>query len=131
MKIAMIGTGYVGLVTGACFAQTGNQVTCSDVDCAKVAMLNSGEVPIYEPGLAEIIAEDRRNATLRFSSKVQATVAAAEAVFLAVGTPSIASDGHADLSSLYQAIGDIAPALRPRMPCRCEVDGPFRYRRRD
>jgi UDPglucose 6-dehydrogenase len=113
MKIAMIGTGYVGLVTGACFAQTGHQVTCSDVDCAKVAMLNSGEVPIYEPGLVEIIAEGRRNATLRFSSKVQATVAAAEAVFLTVGTPSIASDGHADLSSLYQAIGDIAPALRP------------------
>src|SRR5947209_16380706 len=111
MKIAMIGTGYVGLVTGACFAQAGHQVTCVDVDTAKVGLLNRGEVPIYEPGLPEIIAEGRRTARLHFSSKAQATVATCEAVFLAVGTPSNDSDGHADLSSLFQAIGDIAPAL--------------------
>ena len=112
MRIAMIGTGYVGLVSGACFAQAGHQVTCVDIDCAKVAMLNSGGVPICEPGLAEIIAEGRRKATLRFSSDVQATAAAAQAIFVAVGTPSKESDGHADLSGLYRAIEEIAPALR-------------------
>jgi UDPglucose 6-dehydrogenase len=112
MKIAVIGSGYVGLVTGACVAQTGRQVTCVDVDRAKIAMLDSGQVPIYEPGLAEIIAEGRRKATLRFSSNVQATAAAAEAIFVAVGTPSKESDGRADLSSLYQAIKEITPALR-------------------
>jgi UDPglucose 6-dehydrogenase len=112
MKIAMIGTGYVGLVSGSCFARTGHQVTCVDVDCAKVALLNRGEVPIYEPGLDEIIAEGRRKARLRFSSNVQASVAVADAVFVAVGTPSNEIDGHADLSNLYQAIREMAPALR-------------------
>src|SRR3982074_2745667 len=98
MRIAMIGTGYVGLVSGACFAQAGHQVTCVAVDCPKVAMLNSGG--------------GRRKATLRFSSDVQATAAAAQAIFVAVGTPSKESDGHADLSGLYRAIEEIAPALR-------------------
>jgi UDPglucose 6-dehydrogenase len=112
MKIAMIGTGYVGLVTGACFAQTGHQVTCVDVDRAKIALLNSGEVPIYEPGLAEIIAQARRTTTLEFSSNVQAAAEEADGIFLAVGTPAAESDGHADLSSLNQAIREIAPVLR-------------------
>jgi UDPglucose 6-dehydrogenase len=112
MKIAMIGTGYVGLVSGSCFARTGHQVTCVDVDRAKVARLNRGEVPIYEPGLDEIIAQGRRKARLRFSANVQASVAAADAVFVAVGTPSNETDGHADLSNLYQAIREMAPALR-------------------
>src|SRR4051794_1697914 len=112
MRIAIIGTGYVGLVTGACFAQAGHRVTCVDVDRTKVAALNKGKVPIYEPGLAEVIAEDRRRRTLGFSSNARATAANADAVFIAVGTPSRESDGHADLSSLRDAVAEIAPALR-------------------
>jgi UDPglucose 6-dehydrogenase len=112
MRIAIIGTGYVGLVTGACFAQTGHHVTCVDLDRGKVAMLNRGQLPIYEPGLAETIAEGRRKKTLRFSPDAKVTAAGADIVFIAVGTPSRESDGHADLSNLYSAIKEIGPVLR-------------------
>jgi UDPglucose 6-dehydrogenase len=112
MKIAIIGTGYVGLVTGACFAQAGHRVTCVDVDRAKIATLSKGKVPIYEPGLPEVIAEGRRNNTLDFSSEPAAIAATADAIFIAVGTPSRESDGHADLSNLILAVTEIAPALR-------------------
>jgi UDPglucose 6-dehydrogenase len=108
----MIGTGYVGLVTGACFAEAGYRVTCVDVDRAKIATLNKGKVPIYEPGLAEIIEEGRRKNTLEFSAEPAAIAATADTIFLAVGTPSKESDGHADLSNLDHAVAEIAPALR-------------------
>jgi UDPglucose 6-dehydrogenase len=112
MRIVIIGTGYVGLVTGACFAQSGHLVTCVDVDRSKVAMLNRGKVPIYEPGLAEIVAEGRREKTLYFSADAKAAAADADIVFIAVGTPSKESDGHADLSNLYSAVRQVGPVLR-------------------
>jgi UDPglucose 6-dehydrogenase len=109
----MVGTGYVGLVTGACFAQAGHRVICVDVDRAKIAILNKGKVPIYEPGLPEVIAEGRRKNTLEFSAEAATAAATADAIFIAVGTPSRESDGHADLSNLDHAVTEIAPALRP------------------
>jgi UDPglucose 6-dehydrogenase len=112
MNIAMIGTGYVGLVSGACFAKAGHRVTCVDVDRAKIALLNKGDIPIYEPGLAKAIAEGRRSKTLVFSCDVKSAAAGANTIFIAVGTPSRESDGHADLSSLYEVIEKIAPVLR-------------------
>jgi UDPglucose 6-dehydrogenase len=112
MRIAVIGTGYVGLVSGACFAQAGYQVTCVDVDRGKVADLTKGRVPIYEPGLIEVIAEARRKGTIFFSSNTKATAANADIIFIAVGTPPNGADGHADLSDMYAAIWTIAPVLR-------------------
>jgi UDPglucose 6-dehydrogenase len=112
MKIAVIGTGYVGLVSGACFAQAGYPVTCVDVDRAKVASLTKGRVPIHEPGLAEVMAEARRKGTLFFSSDSKAAASNADIVFIAVGTPPREFDGHADLSDLNLVIGNIAPVLR-------------------
>ena len=112
MRIAVIGTGYVGLVSGACFAQAGYRVTCVDVDRAKVDSLTKGRVPIYEPGLAEVITEARRRRTLVFSSDAKSAASSAEIIFIAVGTPPRAFDGHADLSNLYAVIATIAPALR-------------------
>jgi UDPglucose 6-dehydrogenase len=112
MNIAVIGAGYVGLVSGACFAQAGQQVTCVDVDSSKVDELNRGEVPIYEPGLAELIAPARRKGTLRFSRDARGIAARADVIFLAVGTPARDSDGDPDLSFLHAAITEIAPALR-------------------
>src|SRR3954453_15394647 len=112
MKIAVIGTGYVGLVSGACFAQADYPVTCVDVDRAKVASLTKGRLPIYEPGLAEVIAEARRKRTLFFSSDAKAAASSADIIFIAVGTPPRESDGHADLSDLLAAIATVAPVLR-------------------
>jgi UDPglucose 6-dehydrogenase len=112
MRIAIIGTGYVGLVTGACFAQAGHRVTCVDVDRSKIDLLNKGQVPIYEPGLSELIAQGRRRRALNFSSDARAVAKGVDAVFLAVGTPSIVQDGSADLTNLYDATREIAPALR-------------------
>ena len=112
MRIAIIGTGYVGLVTGACFAQTGHRVTCVDVDQPKINLLNKGKMPIYEPGLSELITKGRQQKALDFSSDARAVAASTEAVFLAVGTPSSGQDGSADLTNLYEAIREIAPALQ-------------------
>jgi UDPglucose 6-dehydrogenase len=111
MKIAVIGTGYVGLVTGACFAEAGHRVTCVDIDQTKVVTLSEGHVPIYEPGLPEIIAEGRRKGTLEFSCKSRPSVSTSDIIFIAVGTPPRQSDGHADLSSLRGAVTEIAPSL--------------------
>jgi UDPglucose 6-dehydrogenase len=113
MKIAVIGTGYVGLVTGTCFAETGNDVTCVDVDAQKIARLGRGEIPIYEPGLAELVARNTEDGRLRFTTDLAAAVAPARLVFLAVGTPS-ADDGSADLSSLWKVVDQVAPNLSPR-----------------
>jgi UDPglucose 6-dehydrogenase len=111
MHIAMIGTGYVGLVSGACLADFGHNVTCVDQDRDKIAALNRGDVPIFEPGLNDLIANNRRGGRLAFSLELRPAVAAAEAVFIAVGTPSRRGDGHADLSYVYSAAREIAAAL--------------------
>src|SRR6201993_1622973 len=101
MRIAMVGTGYVGLVSGACIADFGHQVTCVDKDGAKISALNAGEIPIYEPGLAELVRTNVAQGRLSFGTALNDAVAEADAVFIAVGTPSRRGDGHADLSYVY------------------------------
>jgi UDPglucose 6-dehydrogenase len=110
MRVTMIGAGYVGLVSGACFADFGHHVTCIDKDPQKVAALNRGEIPIFEPGLADLVEANVRQERLRFAVDT-ASVGNAEAVFIAVGTPSRRGDGHADLSFVYDAVREIAPLL--------------------
>ncbi len=112
MKVVMIGTGYVGLVTGTCFADNGNHVTCIDIDRNKIDMLNRGEVPIYEPGLTEMIQRNAKSGRLHFTTDAQSSVSQARCVFLAVGTPQ-ADDGSANLSYLFAAAESIAPHLLP------------------
>lgn len=111
MKIAVVGTGYVGLVTGACFAESGNDVTCVDIDDAKIARLNRGEVPIYEPGLGEILQRTIAANRLHFTTDLAAAVKPAKLILLAVGTPPSA-DGAADLSFLWSAVEKLAPHLK-------------------
>jgi UDPglucose 6-dehydrogenase len=111
MRVAMIGTGYVGLVSGACFADFGHQVTCVDKDADKIAALKRGEIPIYEPDLDRLVASNVREGRLDFSTDLAGPVSEAEAVFIAVGTPSRRGDGHADLSYVYSAAREIAAAL--------------------
>jgi UDPglucose 6-dehydrogenase len=111
MRVAMIGTGYVGLVSGACFADFGHDVTCVDKDTGKIAALARGEVPIYEPGLNDLVAANTRAGRLKFTNDLPGAVKAADAVFIAVGTPSRRGDGHADLSFVYDAAREIAGAL--------------------
>jgi UDPglucose 6-dehydrogenase len=112
MKIAVIGTGYVGLVTGTCFADSGNNVTCVDIDQAKIDLLSQGKIPIYEPALAEMVHENQSAERLRFTIDLAAAVANAEIVFLAIGTPQ-STDGAADLTALWQVVDSIAPHLQP------------------
>jgi len=107
----MIGTGYVGLVSGACFADFGHQVTCVDKDAEKIAALRRGEIPIFEPGLDTLVATNVKAKRLDFTTDLSAPVAEADAVFIAVGTPSRRGDGHADLSYVYAAAREIASAL--------------------
>jgi len=107
----MIGTGYVGLVSGACFADFGHEVVCVDKDKEKIAALTRGEVPIYEPGLNEVVAINARAGRLKFTTELSGAVAEADAVFIAVGTPSRRGDGHADLSYVYNAAREIAAVL--------------------
>jgi UDPglucose 6-dehydrogenase len=111
MRVAMIGTGYVGLVSGACFADFGHEVTCVDKDTGKIAALARGEMPIYEPGLPELVATNARGGRLKFTNDLPSAVKAADAVFIAVGTPSRRGDGHADLSFVHDAAREIAAAL--------------------
>ena len=111
MRVAMIGTGYVGLVSGACFADFGHEVTCVDKDTGKIAALARGEVPIYEPGFNDLVAANTRAGRLTFTNDLPGAVKAADAVFIAVGTPSRRGDGHADLSFVYDAAREIAGAL--------------------
>ena len=110
MRVTMIGAGYVGLVSGACFADFGHQVVCIDKDAGKVASLNRGEIPIFEPGLDALVEANMRQGRLEFATDT-ARVKDAEAVFIAVGTPSRRGDGHADLSYVYEAVREIAPLL--------------------
>ena len=111
MNIAMIGAGYVGLVSGACFAEFGVSVTCIDVDASKIARLDEGRIPIYEPGLDELVQRNVDQGRLRFTTEFDGTVGDAELIFIAVGTPSRRGDGHADLSFVYDAVRRIAPLL--------------------
>ncbi|MCH8924795.1 MAG: UDP-glucose/GDP-mannose dehydrogenase family protein [Proteobacteria bacterium] len=111
MRVAMIGSGYVGLVSGACFSEFGIEVICVDKDADKIARLQGGEVPIYEPGLDELLARSAADERLTFSTDLVAAVAGADAVFIAVGTPSRRGDGHADLAYVHQAAREIAAAL--------------------
>ena len=110
MKIAVIGTGYVGLVTGTCFADSGNEITCVDIDEAKVAALNEGNVPIYEPGLEEMVRYNHSAGRLKFTTDLASAVKPAEVIYLAVGTPQ-GDDGSANLSALWAVVKGIAPHL--------------------
>src|SRR4051795_10690323 len=112
MRIAMIGTGYVGLVSGACFADFGHHVTCVDKDAGKIAALDRGEIPIFEPGLDALVASNVKARRLDFTTELAGPVAEADAVFIAVGTPSRRGDGHADLSYVHAAAREIAGALK-------------------
>jgi UDPglucose 6-dehydrogenase len=111
MKIGMVGTGYVGLVSGTCFSEFGVEVICVDKDADKIARLKAGECPIYEPGLETLLESNMRSGRLRFTTDLKDAVSGADAVFIAVGTPSRRGDGHADLSYVYAAAEEIAHAL--------------------
>ena len=111
MRIAMIGTGYVGLVSGVCFSDFGHNVVCVDVNPDKIAMLRAGQVPIYEPGLDQVLKRNVEAGRLTFSTDLATSVAGADAVFIAVGTPTRRGDGHADLTYVFAAAREIANAL--------------------
>ena len=112
MNITMIGTGYVGLVTGACLAEFGHQVICMDKDCAKIKFLQDGGIPIYEPGLEALVQKNVAEGRLVFSTDMAVAVQSAQAVFVAVGTPSSRrGDGYADLTYIYAAVRELAVHL--------------------
>ncbi len=111
MDIAMIGTGYVGLVTGTCFAESGNQVTCVDINQKKIDALNHGKIPIYEPGLTELVQRNAQSGRLIFTTDLAGSVADARVVYLAVGTPQ-GADGSADLSALWSVVDSLAKHIR-------------------
>jgi UDPglucose 6-dehydrogenase len=110
-RIVMVGSGYVGLVSGACFADFGHDVICVDKDASKIARLEEGVMPIFEPGLGELVAKNVAEGRLSFTTDLSASIAGADAIFIAVGTPSRRGDGHADLSYVYAASREIAEAL--------------------
>lgn len=112
MKIAMIGTGYVGLVSGVCFSDFGHDVVCVDKDPRKIEMLKRGEVPIYEPGLDQLMAKNVQAGRLSFTGDLTEAVDGADAVFIAVGTPTRRGDGHADLTYVFAAAREVAQALK-------------------
>ncbi len=111
MKLSVIGTGYVGLVTGTCFSDLGNDVTCIDVNQAKIDGLRKGIIPIYEPGLSELVVRNHEEGRLKFTTQVSDTVPEADVVYIAVGTPQ-SDSGAADLSAVWKVVEDIAPHLR-------------------
>src|SRR3954463_15509864 len=111
MKVTMIGSGYVGLVSGACFADFGHYVVCVDKDAAKIDALKAGRIPIFEPGLDQLVASNVAAGRLSFTTDVTAGGGGADGGFIAVGTPSRRGDGHADLSYVYAAAAEIARAI--------------------
>src|SRR4030042_3621236 len=112
MRIAIIGSGYVGLVSGTCFAQFGNEVVCVDKDESKIKALKNGKIPIYEPGLEEMVKENVEEERLFFTTNIDDAVKDADAIFIAVGTPtSRRGDGYADLTYVYAAAKDLAPHI--------------------
>lgn len=112
MRITMIGSGYVGLVSGACFADFGHDVVCVDKDESKITALKAGTIPIFEPGLDAIVAQNIRAGRLQFTTDLSTSLADADVVFIAVGTPSRRGDGHADLSYVYAAAREIAMGVK-------------------
>ena len=112
MRIAMIGSGYVGLVSGVCFAQFGHDVVCVDKDARKIDRLRNGEIPIYEPGLDRMVADNLKAGRLAFTTSLADAVVGADAAFIAVGTPARRGDGHADLTYVYAAAAELAHAIR-------------------
>src|ERR1700726_4530720 len=112
MRTVMVGSGYVGLVSGACLAQFGHDVICIDKDPAKIAALRDGKIPIYEPGLERMVTDNAKAGRLSFGTELAGPVGNADAVFIAVGTPTRRGDGHADLSYVYAAAAEIANAIR-------------------
>jgi len=123
MKITMIGTGYVGLVTGTCFAESGNDVTCLDVDAGKVDLLNSGGVPIYEPGLEELVKRNAASGRLKFTTSYEDAISRAKCVFICVGTPQDET-GAADLKYVRAAAEKMAPFLKPEAIVICKSTVP-------
>ena len=113
MRIAMIGTGYVGLVSGACFADFGHKVTCIDKDAAKIEGLHAGRMPIWEPGLEALVKSNEERGRLSFTTSLPHGIAEAEAVFIAVGTPARRGDGHADLTFVFEAVRELAKVIKP------------------
>ena len=111
MKVVMVGTGYVGLVSGACFAELGADVTCVDKDKNKIDRLISGEIPMYEPGLEELVSKNVKREGLSFTTNLEDSISTADLVFIAVGTPTRRGDGHADLKYVYAAAEELAPHL--------------------
>ncbi|MCB2087711.1 MAG: UDP-glucose/GDP-mannose dehydrogenase family protein, partial [Sphingomonadaceae bacterium] len=111
MKIAMVGSGYVGLVSGACFADFGHDVVCIDKDQSKIDRLHDGVMPIYEPGLAELVGSNVKAGRLSFTTSLAEGIKDASAIFIAVGTPSRRGDGHADLSFVYAVAKEVGEAL--------------------
>ncbi|MDP6692478.1 MAG: UDP-glucose 6-dehydrogenase, partial [Alphaproteobacteria bacterium] len=111
MHVTMIGTGYVGLVSGACFSEFGHTVTCVDKDAGKIDALLAGRIPIFEPGLDQLVASNVAAGRLSFTTDLKQPVADADAVFIAVGTPSRRGDGHADLTYVFDAAAEVAAAL--------------------
>jgi UDPglucose 6-dehydrogenase len=112
MRITMIGSGYVGLVSGACLADFGHEVICVDKDEAKIAALRNGQIPIFEPGLDDLVETNVKAGRLSFTTDLAKGVEGAEVIFIAVGTPARRGDGHADLSFVYEAARSIAPLLK-------------------
>jgi len=108
MRVTMIGTGYVGLVSGACFSDFGHTVTCIDKDATKIETLRAGGIPIYEPGLDTLVAKNVAAGRLHFETEARSAIRDSDVVFIAVGTPSRRGDGHADLSYVYAAAEEIA-----------------------
>ncbi|MGB1528029.1 MAG: nucleotide sugar dehydrogenase, partial [Candidatus Puniceispirillaceae bacterium] len=111
MNIVVVGTGYVGLVSGACFSEFGFAVTCVDKDSDKITSLEQGEIPIYEPGLDDFVKRNSAAGRLRFTTELGPAVGSADAVFIAVGTPTRRGDGHADLSFVFSAAEEVAAHL--------------------
>ena len=112
MKVTMLGCGYVGLVSGTCFAEFGASVTCFDIDKTRVDALLQGKLPIYEPGLDTLLEKNVKQGRLSFTDNLNDCIPDSDLIFVAVGTPTRRGDGHADLSYVYQAVQDIAPFLK-------------------
>src|SRR4030095_10246888 len=124
MRIAMIGTGYVGLVSGTCLADFGHHVTCVDKDQAKIEGLLQGRMPIWEPGLASLVKANVDRSRLSFPTDLARAIDGAEAVFIAVGTPSRRGDGHADLSFVFAAVEELAGLLKGPIVVVTKSTGP-------
>jgi UDPglucose 6-dehydrogenase len=130
MKITMFGTGYVGLVSAACFSDFGHDVIAFDIDTSKIGRLQSGEIPIYEPGLADLIERNTAGGRLSFTADLDQAMAAADVVFIAVGTPSRRGDGHADLSYVFAAADAIAAKIKRSCVVVCKSTVPVGTNRR-